>query len=40
MLKEMYSAEEKNEKLSEVKRASESGRMPFIDRTEYYNLSW
>ena len=30
---------EKNEKLYKVKRAGESNRMPFIDRTEYYNLS-
>ena len=31
---------EKDEKLCKVKRAGESDRMPFIDRTEYYNLSW
>ena len=31
---------EKDEKLCKVKRAGESDRMPFIGRTEYYNLSW
>ena len=30
---------EKNEKLCKVKRARESDHTPFIDRTEYYNLS-
>ena len=30
---------EKNEKLCKVKRTGENGRTPFIDRTEYYNLS-
>ena len=30
---------EKNEKLCKVKTAGESDRTPFIDRTEYYNLS-
>ena len=29
---------EKNEKLCKVKRAGESDRTSFIDRTEYYNL--
>ena len=28
-----------NEKLCKVKRAGESDRTPFIDRTEYHNLS-
>ena len=35
----MDSAGEKNEKLCKVKRAGESDRMSFINRTEYYNLS-
>ena len=35
----MDSGEEKNEKLCKVKRAGESDRMSFINRTEYYNLS-
>ena len=30
---------EKNEKLCKVQRDGESNCMPFIDRTEYYNLS-
>ena len=30
---------EKKEKLCKVKRAGESDRTPFIDRTEYYNIS-
>ena len=30
---------EKNEKLCKVKRVAESNRAPFIDKTEYYNLS-
>ena len=30
---------EKNEKFCKVKTAGESHRAPFIDRTEYYDLS-
>ena len=30
---------EKNEKLQKVKSAGESDRAPFIDRTEYCNIS-
>ena len=30
---------EKNKKLCKVKRAGESDRTSFIERTEYYNLS-
>ena len=30
---------EKNKKLCKVKKAVESDRRPFIDKTEYYNLS-
>ena len=30
---------EKNDKLYKVERAGESDRIPFIDRTEYYNFS-
>ena len=30
---------EKDEKLCKVKRTGESDRTPFIDRTEYYNVS-
>ena len=30
---------EKNEKLCKVTRADESDRTPFIERTEYHNLS-
>ena len=32
--------EKNSKKLRKVKRAGESDRTPFIDRTEYYNLSW
>ena len=29
---------DEKEKVCKVKRTGESDRMPFIDRTEYYNL--